>query len=56
MKYVRDAPAFFAERLHKSMAGAGTEDSDLIRLIVSRSEVRKHSDTVAAIVCMAVLP
>lgn len=40
VKYVKDAPTFFAERLHKSMSGAGTDDTALIRLIVTRSEVR----------------
>jgi annexin A7/11 len=39
VKYARDAPAFFAERLHNSMSGAGTDDRALIRLIVSRSEI-----------------
>lgn len=34
----RNPAAYFAERLYKSMKGAGTNDSLLIRIVVSRSE------------------
>lgn len=36
---VRDKPGFFAKRINDCVAGFGTNDSDLIRLIVSRSEI-----------------
>ena len=39
VKYCKDSGVFFAERLYNSMKGAGTSDSTLIRLIVTRSEV-----------------
>ena len=36
---VKNRPAFFAEKLYKSMKGAGTDDDTLIRIIMSRAEV-----------------
>uniref|UniRef100_A0A8C6T0B4 Annexin n=1 Tax=Neogobius melanostomus TaxID=47308 RepID=A0A8C6T0B4_9GOBI len=39
VKCVKSVPAFFAERLFKSMKGTGTTESTLTRIIVSRSEV-----------------
>jgi len=36
---VIDRPSFFADRIYKSMHGAGTDDDSLIRLVVTRSEV-----------------
>lgn len=39
VRAIRNLPAFFAKRLHQSMAGLGTNDNQLIRIIVTRSEV-----------------
>ena len=39
IKVVQNPPAFFAERLYRSMKGAGTDDDTLVRIVVSRSEV-----------------
>ena len=37
---VHSRPMYFAEKLYKSMKGIGTDDTTLIRIIVSRSEVK----------------
>ncbi|XP_038638794.1 annexin A11a isoform X2 [Scyliorhinus canicula] len=39
VKCLRNTPAFFAERLCKSMKGLGTDDKTLIRIMASRCEV-----------------
>ncbi|XP_019850455.1 PREDICTED: annexin A4-like isoform X2 [Amphimedon queenslandica] len=39
VKCVRNLPAYFSERLYKSMKGLGTDDRTLVRVMVSRCEV-----------------
>ncbi|XP_069126236.1 annexin A13-like isoform X1 [Argopecten irradians] len=39
VKYIKDPAAYFAECLHKSMAGIGTRDERLIQIVVDRSEL-----------------
>nr|XP_040025093.1 annexin A3-like [Gasterosteus aculeatus aculeatus]XP_040025094.1 annexin A3-like [Gasterosteus aculeatus aculeatus] len=39
VKCVKSVPAYFAERLHASMKGGGTDESTLNRIMVSRSEI-----------------
>lgn len=38
-KCVTHKTEYFAARLHKSMAGIGTNDKQLIRVVITRSEV-----------------
>lgn len=40
MKAISDPVEFYAVRLHDAMSGMGTNDSQLIIIIVSRAEVR----------------
>ena len=39
VRCVRNTPAYFATKLYKSMKGLGTDDSTLIRVVVTRCEV-----------------
>lgn len=39
LRAAESKPGFFAQRLHKSMAGIGTNDRSLIRLVATRCEI-----------------
>ena len=38
VRVIQDKPGYFAKKIQKSMKGLGTEDSALIRVVVSRCE------------------
>ena len=38
--YIRDRPGYFAESIHRAIKRLGTNDMALIRVIVTRSEVK----------------
>lgn len=38
VRSIKNKPGFFADRLYKSMKGAGTDDRSLTRIMISRSE------------------
>ena len=39
VRSIKNRPAFFAASLQRSMKGMGTSDDELIRILVSRSEI-----------------
>jgi hypothetical protein len=39
IKSAKDKPSYYAEALHDAMKGLGTNDDELIRILVTRSEV-----------------
>ena len=53
---VRDPLGFYAERLNQTMAGSGTDDKALIRIIISRSEVRRDILLSLSLLITAILP
>jgi hypothetical protein len=62
---VRDRPGYFAEQLHESLKGMGTNDRHLIRIVATRSEIdmgdikmayqAKHGRTLEAAISVSYL-
>ena len=45
VKSARDKPSYYAEALYDAMKGIGTNDDELIRILVTRSEVSISMET-----------
>ena len=42
VRCVRNKPAYFAQLIYDTMAGAGTREKDLVQILVRRADVYRY--------------